>query len=320
MEDKERFIKMKDIKTPAVLLFVAVYIFAVVIVLLKDPSNALAFIGMSMGMLFLTWLIIEITKKVQAPDFEIRKPGWELVFGLLILVVWDFAPLRYLYLSMVDGLSHLIFQVWDLASFPKLEFDDKWSVGFIFKKILLLVVLPFVFLRLRKNSLPSMGLATNGWKKNLTTGLIIFLAMAIPSAFYSDTASLVLGGKLSLSQIGVGSLASFTYSLFIAGFSEEFFFRAFIQTRFSAILKSKISGVLIASLLFGLLHISNIIHWYPGTTVAQAFCRAFFVQTFLGLVFGVLWARTRSLIPCVFVHTGVDGLNNLGHIISRFGI
>jgi len=51
------------------LLFIAVYISAVVIVLLKDPSNALAFIGMSGGILFLTWLVIEITKKNSSAGF-----------------------------------------------------------------------------------------------------------------------------------------------------------------------------------------------------------------------------------------------------------
>jgi len=82
--------------------------------------------------------------------------------------------------------------------------------------------------------------------------------MAIPSVFYSNTANLILGGKLSLIQISLGFPLSFTYFLFMSGFSEEFFFRAFIQTRFSTILKSKISGVLITALLFGLLHIPNI--------------------------------------------------------------
>ncbi|MFQ6093181.1 MAG: lysostaphin resistance A-like protein [bacterium] len=293
MDDQNSFIKMEDIKTPAALFFIAVYISALVMVVWKDPSNALAFIGMSIGMLFLIWLIIEITKKVQAPDFEIKKPGWELAFGLFIIVIWDFAPL------------------------PKLEFGDKWSSGFMLKKCIIFVALPFAFLKFRKKCLSSMGLTATGWKNSLTTGLIVFFAMAIPSAFYSNTASSILSGKLSPSQVGLGFPLSFTYYLFMSGFSEEFFFRAFIQTRFSTVLQSKIGGVLITALLFGLLHIPNIMRWYPGATVAEAFCRAFFVQTFLGLIFGVLWERTRNLISCVFVHTGVDGLNNLGWMISK---
>lgn len=296
MNNRNAFIKIKDIKTPVVLLFIVIYISAVVMVLLRDLSNAIAFIGMSIGMLFLIWLIVGITEKVQVSYFEIKKPGWELIFGLSILIVWDFVPL------------------------PKLAFGDRWSLGFILKKNLVFVALPFIFLKLQKNLLPSMGLTVIDWKKNLIIGLIVFFVMAIPSAFYSGTASLILSGKLSLAQLVFGFSLSFIYYFFMSGFSEEFLFRAFIQTRISVILKSRISGILITALLFGLLHIPNIMRWYPGTSVIEAFCRAFFVQTFIGLILGVLWERTRNLIPCVLLHSGIDGLNNLGHIILQFGL
>jgi len=279
-----------------------------------------AFIGMSIGILFLIWLIIGITKNTQIPQIQIKGPALELAFGLLILIIWSFAPLRYFYLSMVDGITHLILVVWHSASLPNLAFGDKWSLGFILKRNLILFVLPFVFLKARKNSLSSMGLTTTDWKKNLRTGLIVFLAMAIPSAFYGNTASSILSGKLSLVQVSLGFPASFTFSLFMSGFSEEFLFRAFIQTRFSTVLKSKVGGILITALLFGLIHISSIMRWYPGTTLFQAFCRAFFVQTFLGLILGVLWERTRNLIPCAFLHSGINGLNGLVSIISRLGL
>jgi len=130
---------------------------------------------------------------------------------------------------------------------------------------------------------------------------------------------LILSGKLSPSQIGIGFPVSFTYFLLMSGFSEEFLFRVFIQTRCSLLLKSKIGGVLISPLLFGLPHFSGIMWWYPGTKLVQAFCRAFFVQTFMGILLGILWERTRSLIPGVILHSGINGLNNLGWIVSRFG-
>ncbi|MFQ6089617.1 MAG: type II CAAX prenyl endopeptidase Rce1 family protein [Candidatus Methanofastidiosia archaeon] len=126
--------------------------------------------------------------------------------------------------------------------------------------------------------------------------------------------------KLSLSQIALIFSVSFTYFFLMSGFSKEFLFRAFMQTRFSMILKSKIGGVLLGSLLYGLLHIPNIMQLYPLTTVAEAFCRVFFVRTFMGIIFGVLWERTRSLIPCIFEYSGVNDLNNLGWIISKLGL
>ncbi len=297
MINQEEFIKKEDLKTPTVLVFIAIYIFAVVLVFLNEPENALPYIGLSIGILFLCWLVIDLTKKIKVQDIEIKRPGLELIVGLLILVIWDYLPL------------------------PKIDFGDKWNIGFILEKIIIFIVLPFLFLKIRKNSLISMGLTTRDWKKNLWVGFIVFLALAIPSAFFvGNTGSEILSGKYSTPQVGIGLFSSFIYFFLMAGFSEEFLFRAFIQTRVSYLLKSSVSGVLITSLIFGLGHIHNIMQWYPGTTTSEAFCRAFFLQTFIGIIFGVLWERTRNLIPCVFVHSGVDGLNNLFSIITKLGL
>ncbi len=297
MENQKRFFEREDFKSPIVLGFIAIYIFALVLVFLNDPKNALPYMGLSIGLLFLCWLIIDLTKKIKISDIEIKRPGLELILGLLILIIWDYLPL------------------------PKIDFGDKWNIGLIIKKTIIFLGLPFLFLKFRKNSLASMGLIRKDWKKNLWVGFIVFLALAIPSAFFvGNTGSEILSGKYSSPQIGIGLFSSFIYYFLMSGFSEEFLFRAFIQTRVSYLLKSSVSGVLITSFIFGLGHVQGIMQWYPGTTIAEAFCRAFFLQTFIGIMFGVLWERTRNLIPSVFVHSGVDGLNNLFYIIPKLGI
>jgi len=295
--DREEFLKMEDLKKPIILIFIVVYVFAVVLAFLNEQKNALAYIGLSIGMLFLCWLIIDLTKKIEIQDIKIKKPGLELIVGLLFLIIWDYLPL------------------------PKIDFGDKWNIGLIIKKTIIFVGLPFLFLRFRKNSLASMGLTSKDWKKNLWIGLIVFLALAIPTAFFvGNTGGEVLSGKYSAPQVGIGLFSSFIYFFLMSGFSEEFLFRAFIQTRISYLLKSSVSGVLVTSLIFGLGHIQGIMRWYPGTTIAEAFCRAFFLQTFIGIMFGVIWERTRNLIPCVFIHSGIDGLNNLFFIITKLGL
>lgn len=296
MINQEGF-KKEDFRTPLVLVFIAIYIFAVVLVILNEPENALSYIGLSIGILFLCWLIIDLTKKIRVQEFKIKRPGLELIFGLLILLIWDYLPL------------------------PKIDFGDKWNIGSIINKTIICFGLPFLFLKLRKNSLASMGLTSKDWKENLWIGFIVFLVMAIPTAFFvGSTGSEILSGKYSAPQVGIGLFSSFIYFLLMAGFSEEFFFRAFIQTRISYLLKSSVSGVLVTSLIFGLSHIHCIMQWYPGITFVEAFCRAFFLQTFAGIMFGVLWERTRNLIPCVFVHSGVDGLTNLFSLLTKLGL
>jgi len=297
MQNQKKFLRKEDLKRPPVLFFIVVYFFALLLILLKHPLNALLYIGLSIGILFLCWLIIDITKKIKVSYFEIKRPDVELFVGLLILLIWDIYPL------------------------PKIDFGDKWDLGPALTKLVICAILPIVFLKLRKNSFASMGLSLKNWKKNLGIGVIIFLAMAIPSAFFvGNTGSLIIKGKLSLAQFVIGFFASFAYYFLMSGFSEEVLFRAFIQTRFSKILKSSMSGILITSLIFGLVHIEEVMRLNPQMTIFEAFPRVMFLHAFIGIVFGLLWERTRSLIPCVFLHSAVNGLNNIGFIVSKFGL
>lgn len=150
MINQEEFFKKEDLKTPSVLVFSAIYIFAVVLVFFNEPENALPYIGLSIGILFLCWLIIDLTKKMKVQDIEIKRPGLELIVGLLILIIWDYLPL------------------------PKIDFGDKWNIGLIIKKTILFVGLPFLFLKFQKNSPASMGLTSKDWKKIFGSVLLFF--------------------------------------------------------------------------------------------------------------------------------------------------
>ena len=112
----------------------------------------------------------------------------------------------------------------------------------------------------------------------------------------------------------------FFHNVAMSGLPKEFFYRAFLQIRLSQVLKSRLGGILIASLFFGLIHIPNLRQWYPDMTLTEDFCRAFFIQGFIGLVFGVLWERTRSLYPGIMVHSGLNALNALGSITSLIAL
>jgi Na+/proline symporter len=99
------FTVYEEIKTFPVLLFAALSVLAGVTVILKDRANSLAFIGMSIGILLLIWLIIGITKKFSPSDFEIKTPGWELLAGFIFILIWELDPLRFFYLSLLPDFS-----------------------------------------------------------------------------------------------------------------------------------------------------------------------------------------------------------------------
>jgi len=278
-------------KSPAVWLSVAVYVLAMILALLSDLAQGLVYIGLSVGIVALVWLVFDITKKTQVEGSQIRRPILELALGCLVYLVFEFTP-------------------------NPLDFGDKWGLGGILRKGLLLFVLPCVFLMLRKHTLSSMGLSLLNWKQNLKVGGIVLACLAIPGAlFVGDTGSVILSGQVNIFQAIPALVIYFIHNVVMSGLPEEFFYRAFLQTRLSQILKSRLAGILVQSLLFGLVHIPNVMRWH-NMTPWEAFYSACLLQAVLGILFGVLWDRTHSLIPGVLVHSGSNTLNNLGDAIA----
>ena len=87
--------------------------------------------------------------------------------------------------------------------------------------------------------------------------------------------ALLLGGALGLFQLGLSRygdairelimsgkalfLMPLTFALMMltAGFTEEFFFRGFLQTRFEVLTRSRVGAVILASICFGLYLVSR---------------------------------------------------------------
>ena len=282
-----------ELKTPTALLFGATYILTVVLTLLSNPSQALAYLGISLGILLIIWLILDLTKKFIGADIQVKRPGLDLVVACLIF---------------------LIFKLVQLV--PGLHFGGKWVLGEILRKEVLYFAVPLIFMKLRGNSFSSMGLSSSNWKQNLKVAGIVLACLAIPCVFLiGDAANLILGGQVSLLRALPAFFIYFIHNVARSGLPEEFFFRVFVQTRLSQILRSRLGGILVASLLFSLVHIPTLMQ-ESGLTLSEAFCSAFFMQGFIGLMLGVLWDRTRNLLPGVLVHSGINALNNLGAAVS----
>jgi membrane protease YdiL (CAAX protease family) len=272
-------------------MFGAMYVFAIAISFISDPLQALVYLVMSLGVLFLVLLILDLAKKLPLADIQVKRPGLELAFGCLLFLIF--------YVS------------------PYLNLGDKWVLGEILKKEVLYFILPLIILKLRGYSFSSMGISLMNWRHNLKVASVVIACMAIPCFFLiGDAAKLILGGEISFLQALPAFLVYFVHNIARSGLPEEFFYRVFMQTRISLILRSRLGGILITSLIFGLIHIPDIMRWNSGMTLPSAFCSAFFMQAFIGIIFGVLWDRTRNLIPGVLVHSGTNALNNLGAAVS----
>ncbi len=111
-----------------------------------------------------------------------------------------------------------------------------------------------------------------------------------------------------------------------AGLTEEFLFRRFLQERLSAWSGSDVLAVCVASLLFGLAHAPGLYlrgaHAMEGVaaqpSIAWAVAYSIAVISPAGLLFGTLWARTRSLGLVVLLHGLTDLLPNLAGFIRTW--
>ena len=111
-----------------------------------------------------------------------------------------------------------------------------------------------------------------------------------------------------------------------AGLTEEFLFRVLVQTRFAAWMKSEVAGIVAMAVLFGLAHAPGYVlrggHLFegmagpPSALTAAAYSIA--SVSVIGFMFGVLWARTRSLLLVVLLHGLTDTLPNLAPTVRTF--
>lgn len=126
--------------------------------------------------------------------------------------------------------------------------------------------------------------------------------------------------------IALAVLPAFIWMTLEAGLTEEVLFRVLLQTRLSAWLKSGIAGIVAMALLFGLAHAPGYVlrgsHLMEGMTSAPdpltAAAYSIAVVSPIGLMFGVLWARTRSLLLVVLLHGWTDLVPNLAPFVRTW--
>lgn len=160
----------------------------------------------------------------------------------------------------------------------------------------------------------------NFWRTLIVMGAAIVALQAVLSPSLRDIAgleptatTLVWAAPLSLLWMSVE-----------AGLCEEFLFRSVMQTRFAAWFKSHWAGVLLTAVLFGLAHAPGLFlrggpeidGWSTDPLQVAAYTVAVLSPT--GLLFGLIYARTKSLLLVVLLHGLGDMLPNMDDIIRTW--
>jgi membrane protease YdiL (CAAX protease family) len=281
---------------PIGIIFLLLYLTAVVILLYqRDLPGLILGLGTSAFSFLFALLALKVTEGIEVRILPISRP-W---LGLAVWLIIDLASLWISY----SGL------------FPTLTIKDLEVGDAVFRKLLFLLLIPLLILWAKGDPLQGLGLSLNHWQRNLRVALLLCGAAVVPVFLFGYLSwGAALFQQVTIFKALLGFPIAYAFYFFHTGLPEEFFFRAHLQGHLVAILNSRLGAVLLASMIFGLLHI---LFWRGEEAFSTAFAYSILVQVSVGVVFGVLWERARSLIPAVLLHALIDSILGLGYIVRR---
>lgn len=254
----------------------------------------------------LAWLL---TLGAKAPPIEVRRPALESGVLLIYLAV------VYAGLFLVYGMGGA------RAAFPP---GPQQEMLVLALKLAVHVILPMLLLALLGARLaPLWQAGVRRWQFWLTLmvlGAIILGLLCVVSPSLANIAAT----HTPWSTLAWIAPVSFIWIAIEAGLNEEFLFRAVLQTRLTAWFNSAWAGVFVTSLIFGVAHAPGLfMRGGPGvdgwsTDPGQVVAYTFAVLAPMGLLFGLIYARTKSLLLVVLLHASVDVLPNLAEFIETW--
>jgi uncharacterized protein len=201
------------------------------------------------------------------------------------------------------------------------------------KKLIVFMVVPFGIFRFAFGyRLRDFGIQREGLRalrrNHLPMVLVVGGALLAFQFFLGNGAAAIRQGKFTASQLLLGLPLCFVWLVIEVGLVEEFFFRALVQSRLAAWFKSEVSGVVLMSVVFGLAHAPGFIFRGAGAveglganpTALEATAYSIVVLAVSGILFGVMWARTKNLITLMLLHAAGDLLPNFAEFVNIWQI
>lgn len=200
-------------------------------------------------------------------------------------------------------------------------------------KVVVFVALPYaVFARVFGVGPADFGLDGAAWRALAgAPGLIVLILGAILCGFQwvaGSGAAPIRDGAFGPMALILGLPAAFLWLMVEVGLVEEFFFRGLLQTRLVAITGSPVAGIVIMTVLFGLIHapgyilrgsgVGEAVGTAPGVLEAMAYTIA--IQSVAGWFLAILWQRSGNLPLCMMVHAATDLLPGFPGLARAFGL
>lgn len=155
----------------------------------------------------------------------------------------------------------------------------------------------------------SVGLRRNTLMAGLGWALALGALLTVFQAFWGDHAEGIRALVRSGRAVWLFPLA-FLLMMALAGFTEELFFRGFLQTRLEALTRSPWAAVLLTAPLFGLYHLPYAYlnpGWPSHGDWGDAWTAALVQGVPGGLILGALYVVSRgNLLACVVLHSLIN--------------
>ena len=250
-----------------------------------------------------------LTRKIDAPAIAVAKPARESIGLLAYIAVYA-----------------IVFIGWGIGAVKAgIEPGQAQEVAMLAYKLVIHVGLPvLVILSLGGAVRPLLaGGATRvrWWVAFVAMSAVLFGLLAVVSPSMSQISTL----KLALPAVILSILGAWFWMSLEAGLAEEFLFRAALQSRIAAWLKSPVVAILLVSIIFALAHWPGL--YFRGTPETDGYSTdpiqvaAFTIATLspLSILFGVIWQRTRSLLLVVLLHGAVNALPFTAEFVRIWG-
>jgi membrane protease YdiL (CAAX protease family) len=259
------------------------------------PTISLGVFGAALPLLSLA-----LTRGARPPSVAVRRPRLELWALLGFLVLYAVGFLGW-------GMS---------ATRAAVPAGREQELLVLTVKLLVHVAAPALLLALlgaKVAPLFNSGLGRTGfWLPLLVLGVIILALMCVVSPALDEIKAL----HASVATLLWAAPATFIWLALEAGLCEEFLFRA--------VLKTEAGAVVTGAVLFALAHVPGLyLRGHPGvdgysTDPVQVIAFTIAVLSPVALLFGTLWARTRSLLLIVLLHAAVDLLPNMNDFVRTW--
>lgn len=249
--------------------------------------------------------------------------GGLIALSLFLTRGWDLevVVLNLPWLSLIAFIALGFLSLWITLRgyFPKLIVRNL-EIGAVIVKLLFLCFIPLILMLAKGDPLRGIGLEFSHWGRELGVGLVLGVPLLLLGLLKGEGKAL-RGAPLSkiIPALGI----AFGFHIFQTAIPEEFFFRTFLQGHLAS-LGSDAVAIVLSSLVFGLGHIV----FYLGgpksyrlsshkISFLSALASATLNEVSVGLLLGVLWARTGSLIPIVLLHALANTLPASGNVLQH---